>query len=140
MASTKRYFAIAPDVVKRLRRDHGWSVEKLASRSGVSKSTLHRIEDGAVPGLEVLDKIFDAFGVPNWWEMLIEFALTASRGPSGGPPYQSGATEGPPLLVVSPDSPRSFPLYIQLGRRRMLLLLNLVELGESDQGELLWQE
>lgn len=140
MASAKSFFTMAPEVVKRLRKDHGWSVEKLASRSGVSTSTLHRIEkEGAVPSLDVLDRILNAFEVPNWFEMLIEFALTASRRRSEGAPYPTGATEGPPLLVVSPGSPQNFPIYVQLGRRRMLLLLNLVELGESDQGELLWQ-
>lgn len=140
MASTKSFFAIAPEVVKRLRREREWSVGKLAQRSGVSTSTLHRIEkDGTVPSLDVLDKILNAFEVRNWVEMLTEFALTASRRRSGGRPYGAGPTEGPPLLVVSPGNAQNFPLYVQLGSRRMLLLLNLVELEESEQGELLWQ-
>lgn len=138
MARAKSYFTLAPEVVQRLRKDRGWSVGELASRSGVSTSTLHRIEkEGSVPTLEVLDKLLDAFGVANWVEMVAEFALTDSRRRSGGLPYRGGAMEGPAVLVVSPGSPQNFPIYVQLGDRRMLLLLNLVELAESDQGELL---
>lgn len=63
--------------VKKLRADRGWSLEELASASGVSKSMLSEIErEKANPTLSVTFRIARAFGL-NLQE-LIETAESAS--------------------------------------------------------------
>ncbi|HYF34505.1 MAG TPA: helix-turn-helix transcriptional regulator, partial [Prosthecobacter sp.] len=50
--------------VKKLRRDHGWSLEELAQSSGVSRSMLSEIErEKANPTLTVTFRIARAFGI-----------------------------------------------------------------------------
>jgi transcriptional regulator with XRE-family HTH domain len=47
-----------------LRAEHGWSLEALSERSGVSRASLSRIENGEVsPTASVLGKLCVAFGV-----------------------------------------------------------------------------
>ena len=63
--------------VKKLRADHGWSLEELAALSGVSRSMLSEIElERANPTLNVIYRISRAFGLslPD----LIESADSAS--------------------------------------------------------------
>lgn len=48
--------------LKRLRRDHGWSLEQLANNSGVSRATLSRMENAEVsPTTDVLGKLCTAY-------------------------------------------------------------------------------
>ena len=63
--------------VKKLRRDRGWSLEELASASGVSRSMLSEIErERANPTLSVTYRIARAFGLSL--QDLIESADSAS--------------------------------------------------------------
>ena len=52
-------------IVQSLRAERGWSLDQLASRSGVSKGVLVALEQGrSNPNLATLARIGDAFGVP----------------------------------------------------------------------------
>jgi transcriptional regulator with XRE-family HTH domain len=51
--------------VRALRANHGWSLDKLAARSGVSKGVLVALEQGrSNPNLSTLVRLSDTFGVP----------------------------------------------------------------------------
>ncbi len=51
--------------VQSLRAEHGWSLDQLAGRSGVSKGVLVALEQGrSNPNLATLARVADAFGVP----------------------------------------------------------------------------
>ena len=93
--------------VRGLRADHGWSLDQLAARSGVSKGVLVALEQGrSNPNLATLARIGDAFGVPV--TLLVDVggepAVQISnpdasrvlwRGPSGGTGTIIGATDPP---------------------------------------------
>lgn len=50
--------------LSQLRTERGWSLDELAKRSGVSRASLSRIENGDVsPTASVLSKLCVAFGV-----------------------------------------------------------------------------
>lgn len=50
--------------LKALRHECGWSLDQLAARTGVSRATLSRLENGEVsPTASVLGKLCAAFGV-----------------------------------------------------------------------------
>jgi transcriptional regulator with XRE-family HTH domain len=52
-------------ILQTLRAERGWSLDQLASRSGVSKGVLVALEQGrSNPNLATLARIGDAFGVP----------------------------------------------------------------------------
>jgi len=52
-------------ILQSLRTERGWSLDQLASRSGVSKGVLVALEQGrSNPNLATLARIGDAFGVP----------------------------------------------------------------------------
>jgi transcriptional regulator with XRE-family HTH domain len=52
-------------ILQSLRAERGWSLDQLASRSGVSKGVLVALEQGrSNPNLATLVRIGDAFGVP----------------------------------------------------------------------------
>jgi transcriptional regulator with XRE-family HTH domain len=52
-------------ILQSLRAERGWSLDQLASRSGVSKGVLVALEQGrSNPSLATLARIGDAFGVP----------------------------------------------------------------------------
>jgi transcriptional regulator with XRE-family HTH domain len=90
-----------------LRAERGWSLDTLASRSGVSKGVLVALEQGrSNPNLATLARIGDAFGVPV--TRLLEGAeetavrVTGSatarvlwRGPAGGTGTIIAATQPP---------------------------------------------
>jgi transcriptional regulator with XRE-family HTH domain len=90
-----------------LRADRGWSLDQLATRSGVSKGVLVALEQGrSNPNLATLARIGDAFGVPV--TLLVDVGDPPSvrvsppdsarvlwRGPSGGTGTILGATEPP---------------------------------------------
>lgn len=53
------------DRLKRLRQDAGWSLDTLATRSGVSRATLSRMENAEVsPSAEALGKLCAAYRMP----------------------------------------------------------------------------
>jgi transcriptional regulator with XRE-family HTH domain len=61
---TKLTAAVAR-ILQSLRAERGWSLDQLASRSGVSKGVLVALEQGrSNPNLATLARIGDAFGVP----------------------------------------------------------------------------
>ena len=90
-----------------LRTERGWSLDQLATRSGVSKGVLVALEQGrSNPNLATLARISDAFGVPV--TRLVELtsepevrmtgpgqARVLWHGPSGGTGTIIAATEAP---------------------------------------------
>ena len=53
------------DHLKKLRLDREWSLDQLATRCGVSRATLSRVENAEVsPTAEVLGKLCTAFALP----------------------------------------------------------------------------
>jgi transcriptional regulator with XRE-family HTH domain len=91
--------------VKALRTEHGWSLDQLAARSGVSKGVLVALEQGkSNPNLTTIARLSDAFGVPATLLVDVSAAPTvrvgdASRvlweGESGGIGTILGATDVP---------------------------------------------
>jgi transcriptional regulator with XRE-family HTH domain len=91
--------------VRALRADHGWSLDQLAARSGVSKGVLVALEQAkSNPNLHTLTRISDAFGVPV--TLLLEVtgeqrvrvsgrSAVLWRGPSGGTGTLVAATDAP---------------------------------------------
>src|SRR6185437_10936149 len=64
MAATDITGALAR-TMQMLRTERGWSLDQLATRSGVSKGVLVALEQGrSNPNLATLARISDAFGVP----------------------------------------------------------------------------
>src|ERR1700742_710560 len=64
MATTDITGALAR-TMQMLRTERGWSLDQLATRSGVSKGVLVALEQGrSNPNLATLARISDAFGVP----------------------------------------------------------------------------
>ena len=53
---------IGQKIIK-LRQQKGWSLDDLAERSGVPRTTLHNIEKGHEPSWSKVCKIADALGV-----------------------------------------------------------------------------
>jgi transcriptional regulator with XRE-family HTH domain len=98
--------AVARTVLS-LRTERSWSLDQLASRSGVSKGVLVALEQGrSNPNLATLARLADAFGVPV--SRLVEVAdepavrVTGSSahrqlwtGPEGGSGIIVGATDPP---------------------------------------------
>jgi transcriptional regulator with XRE-family HTH domain len=91
--------------VRALRAAHGWSLDQLAARSGVSKGVLVTLERGnSNPNLSTLVRISDTFGVPvtRLLEATGEPRVRISdrsavlwRGPSGGRGTLVAATDTP---------------------------------------------
>ncbi|MFV0512222.1 MAG: helix-turn-helix domain-containing protein [Jhaorihella sp.] len=51
--------------LRAFRHNHGWSLDDLAAKSGVSRATLSRLENAGVsPTAEVLERLCAAFGLP----------------------------------------------------------------------------
>lgn len=94
--------------VRALRQDRGWSLELLATRSGVSKGMLVAVEQGrSNPSITTLCRIADAFGTTLG--PLVEFepaadvhvvraadALTIWQGATGGTAVLRIAVDGDP--------------------------------------------
>jgi transcriptional regulator with XRE-family HTH domain len=91
--------------VRALRAAHGWSLDQLAARSGVSKGVLVTLERGnSNPNLSTLLRISDTFGVPvtRLLEATGEPRVRISdrtavlwRGPLGGTGTLVAATDAP---------------------------------------------
>lgn len=90
-----------------LRRDHGWSLDQLAGKSGVSRAALSRLEQGAVsPTAEVLGKLCAAYGL-----QLSQLMMTVEDGFAAHVPFADQAEWRDPgtgysRRAVSPPSPR----------------------------------
>src|ERR1700729_2900160 len=107
MTDTPDLTAAVARTLQALRADRGWSLDQLASRSGVSKGVLVALEQGrSNPNLATLARIGDAFGVPvtRLVDVSGQPAVQASappggrvlwRGPSGGTGTILGATDPP---------------------------------------------
>jgi len=91
--------------VKALRAEHGWSLDQLAARSGVSKGVLVTLEQGrSNPNLTTLARLSDAFGVPA--TLLVDVTMAPAvrvgdatrvlwQGEAGGTGTILGATDPP---------------------------------------------
>jgi transcriptional regulator with XRE-family HTH domain len=107
MATHSDITAAVARAVQALRSERGWSLDHLASRSGVSKGVLVAIEQArSNPNLATLARIGDAFGVPV--TRLVETSgepgvtitdatsfRTLWHGQSGGAGVIVGATDAP---------------------------------------------
>lgn len=63
-----------PSLIKGLRKRAGLTVDGLASRAGVSKPTIAKIEGGdSGTRLVTLEKIFEALEYPLWRAFMIEY-------------------------------------------------------------------
>ena len=99
--------AVLGRTVAGLRAERGWSLDTVASRSGVSKGVVVALEQGrANPNLATLARIGDAFGVPvtRLLEAAEETVVRVSdsgaarvlwRGPAGGTGTIVAATQPP---------------------------------------------
>jgi transcriptional regulator with XRE-family HTH domain len=69
---------LVPARVRELRRRKGWSQEKLAEESGLSKDAVSRIERGdREPRLDTIEQIANAVGIPL--SKLFDFGEPAPR-------------------------------------------------------------
>jgi transcriptional regulator with XRE-family HTH domain len=121
----------------RLREEQGLTYEELEKKSGVSVSTIRRLEKGEPVMLDNLDKILVALGVENWLEFVGQLSRMARERRQGRAYPQHYLAEGPALLGA--DTP---PLHVrlQLGDREALLTLTIADLAtlRRDQPELPW--
>jgi transcriptional regulator with XRE-family HTH domain len=125
--------------VKSARTAHGWSLDQLAARSGVSKGVLVNVEQGrGNPSLSTLIKMSEALGVPltrlvstNDEPPLKLFAeerqVTLWRGPSGGTGTLLAGSDGKPTVelwtwVLQPGESRASDAH-PAGTREILHLL-----------------
>lgn len=136
MASPLRLFVDVDKVVIRLREEQGLTYEALERSSGVSESTIRRIEEGKPVMVDNLDKVLTALGVEDELELAGHRArVLRERRQSAAYPQHLG--EGPALLAA--DSP---PLHVRLrlGDREALLTLTVADLSSfrRDQQELPW--
>ncbi|HEX2163067.1 MAG TPA: helix-turn-helix transcriptional regulator [Thermoanaerobaculia bacterium] len=137
MASPHKLFADLGAVAKRLREEQGLTFGELEQRSGVSDSTIRRIEEGGTVKSDRLDKVFAALGVEDWLEMVGHQARVLRERRQTGAPYARHVAEGPAELGT--DSP---PLHVRvrLGDREALLTLTLADLEtfRREQPDLPW--
>ena len=53
-----------PEIIKTTRQERGWSQLELATRAGIDRKTVNRVENGKyAPTLDTLVSISSAFGV-----------------------------------------------------------------------------
>lgn len=116
------------EVVQRLREEQDLSPEKLAKKAGIGKNTVYSAEKGNSVGLDKLDAIFHALGVENWPQLFSEFLWTERRSRAANYPAAVMA-EGPPTLRAG----GMLSLPIQLGDRKGLLVINLLDLTPGDE-------
>ena len=105
MADQESVAAAVARTVRALRAGHGWSLDKLAARSGVSKGVLVALEQGkSNPNLSTLVRLSDTFGVPvtrlfeDTGQQRVRVSARSAvlwRGPSGGTGTLIAATDPP---------------------------------------------
>jgi transcriptional regulator with XRE-family HTH domain len=138
--------------VRQHRTAHGWTLDELADRSGVSRRMLITIEHGdANPSIATLLRISDALGVGLPVLVDVErprtLALTAAgqapvlwRGPHGGQGVLVAGTEPPDVVelwdwTVQPGEQHTSEAH-SAGTRELLLVLDgEVELRVGDRTE-----
>jgi transcriptional regulator with XRE-family HTH domain len=90
-----------------LRREHGWSLDELAARSGISRASLSRLERGETsPTAAMLGRLCTAYG-RTMSRLLHEIEANTSPPPPSrsGPtrkPASSGAASRPPPPASAP--------------------------------------
>lgn len=91
--------------LKALRAERGWPLEELAERSGVSRATLSRLENGEVsPTASVLGKLCAAFGLTLSRLMLMAEEGYAALVPKDAQPVWTDAATGFRRRSVSPPA------------------------------------
>jgi transcriptional regulator with XRE-family HTH domain len=105
MADQESVAGAVARTVRALRTGHGWSLDKLAARSGVSKGVLVALEQGkSNPNLSTLVRLSDTFGVPvtRLFEAAGQQRVRVSaraavlwHGPAGGTGTLIAATDPP---------------------------------------------
>lgn len=116
------------DAIRRLRVEQQLSQGALANLAGVSTSTVSRLESGGGARIEVVDRVLVALGVSDWLDLLQEFASTAARGTTSGRYSRGVLAEIPQVLRLEPGRQESVAAYVQVGERRILLTVNLLDL------------
>lgn len=114
-------------VVRRLREEQGLSAEQLAKKSGISKNTVYNLEKGKPVGLDKLDAIFQGLGISNWPQLFSEYLWTARRSRTAN--YPAATAEGAPTLRAG----GMLSLPIELGDRKALLVINLLDLTPAEE-------
>jgi transcriptional regulator with XRE-family HTH domain len=96
--------------VQALRAERGWSLDRLAARSGVSKGVLVALEQRrSNPNLATLARISDAFGVPV--TRLVEVSGEPVVQLSGGRVLWNGAHGGTGTILAATDPPWATELW-----------------------------
>jgi transcriptional regulator with XRE-family HTH domain len=138
--------------VRQHRTAHGWTLDELADRSGVSRRMLITIEHGdANPSIATLLRISDALGVGLPVLVDVErprtLALTAAgqapvlwRGPHGGQGVLVAGTEPPDVVelwdwTVQPGEQHTSEAHSAGTRELLLVLEGEVELRVGDRTE-----
>lgn len=91
--------------LRALRGEHGWSLDELAARAGVSRATLSRLENAEVsPTAHVLGRLCSAYGLQMSRLMMMVEASFAPLRRAGEQPLWSDPETGFRRRVVSPPS------------------------------------
>lgn len=137
MASPHKLFTDLGAVAKRLREEQGLTFAQLEEKSGVSDTTIRRLEEGGTVKLDRLDKVLVALGVEDWLELVGHQARVLRERRLAVAPYPHHIGEGPAELGA--DAP---PLHVRvrLGDREALLTLTLADLASfrREQPDLPW--
>lgn len=109
-------------ILQSLRAERGWSLDQLASRSGVSKGVLVALEQGrSNPNLATLARIGDAFGVPV--TRLVDVSdepVVRITGPEQARVLWRGETGGTGTIIAATEPPWAVELWrwtLQPGER-----------------------
>jgi transcriptional regulator with XRE-family HTH domain len=121
------------DVVRKLRKDRGWTLDDLARQSKVSRTVLFQLEKGETdPRASTLRKIADAFGLsrlPEPSELAIDRQdsnQVESAASNPDTPHtrrsaaSSAASAAPPAALTSPVSPPAQDDVLTEEERQML--------------------
>ncbi len=100
-------------ILQSLRAERGWSLDQLASRSGVSKGVLVALEQGrSNPNLATLARIGDAFGVPV--TRLVEVSdepVVRITGPEQARVLWRGEAGGTGTIIAATEPPWAVELW-----------------------------
>jgi transcriptional regulator with XRE-family HTH domain len=139
--------AVIADRVREFRLQHGWTVGRLATESGLSKGMLSKIENmQASPSLATLARLSEALSVPvtAFFRGLSEeqdlvFVKAGSgfdihhRGSGPGHRYQLlGTMRAPhdslePMLITLTERTEMFPLYQHAGTELIFMISGKME-------------
>lgn len=135
-----------PGRIRRLRRERGWTLERLSSETSLSKAFLGRLEAGErQPSLGALLALSRAFGLSvselvseetSVEEMVVRGAETVERHGNGlryrflSPPGASGGIEA--MHVVVPADRLQGPMYEHAGQEWLYVLAGRLRLALGD--------